>query len=91
MLMEPLDIATDAPPAPPRIRQNIRLVREQPKAWAALEKLVEDPVLLQRLRRGAYETAQGYSWPRIAERTLALYEQAAKAKLGYEAESSRRA
>jgi glycosyltransferase involved in cell wall biosynthesis len=65
--------------------------RDSKALEAALEKLIEDPVLLQRLRRGAYETAQGYSWPSIAERTLALYEQAAKAKLGYEAESSQRA
>ena len=58
MLMEPLDVATDAPPAPPRIRQNIRLVREQPKAWAALEKLVKaidlhDPYTAAHSRRVA--------------------------------------
>jgi glycosyltransferase involved in cell wall biosynthesis len=42
----------------------------------ALERLVEDTQLLDRLRRGAHETAQRYTWDRIGKETLALYSQA---------------
>ena len=43
---------------------------------AALERLIADPTLLARLRAGAHETAQRYSWDRVAAETLALYEDA---------------
>jgi glycosyltransferase involved in cell wall biosynthesis len=42
----------------------------------ALERLVGDMHLLDRLRRGAYETAQRYTWRRIGKETLALYRDA---------------
>ena len=43
---------------------------------AAVERLIAEPELLQRLRRAAYETAQHYSWSRVAGQTLALYAEA---------------
>jgi glycosyltransferase involved in cell wall biosynthesis len=42
----------------------------------ALERLIRDRPYLEQLRRKAYETAQDYSWQKIAATTLALYEQA---------------
>lgn len=43
---------------------------------AGLERLIAEPGLLERLRAEANRTAQRYSWERIAEETLALYEEA---------------
>jgi glycosyltransferase involved in cell wall biosynthesis len=42
----------------------------------ALERLLGDTQLLDRLRRSAYATAQGYAWDRIGRETLALYREA---------------
>jgi putative nucleotidyltransferase with HDIG domain len=59
MLMEPVDVASATPTAaPPRIRQQLSLVREQPRAWAALEDLVKaidshDPYTAAHSRRVA--------------------------------------
>jgi glycosyltransferase involved in cell wall biosynthesis len=44
----------------------------------ALEHLVVDRVLLDRLRRNAHARAQRYSWRRIAQETLQLYEEGLK-------------
>lgn len=46
----------------------------------ALERLIADPKLLERLRRNAYKSAQAYPWRRIAERTISLYEEALERK-----------
>lgn len=46
----------------------------------ALERLIGDPALLDRLRRGAHETAQTYTWDRIGQDALALYLEAAASK-----------
>jgi glycosyltransferase involved in cell wall biosynthesis len=43
---------------------------------AAVERLLADPDLLQRLREAAAGTAREHSWSRIARDTLSLYEQA---------------
>ncbi len=43
---------------------------------AALERLIADPGLLRRLRAAASETAQRYSWGRVAGDTLELYAEA---------------
>jgi putative nucleotidyltransferase with HDIG domain len=59
MLMEPIDVATATPSAPAqRIRQSLRIVREQPRAWAALEELIKaldghDPYTAAHSRRVA--------------------------------------
>lgn len=47
---------------------------------AALDLLLADRKKLDFLRRQARQTAQGYSWTHIAEKTLAFYEQCAKQK-----------
>jgi glycosyltransferase involved in cell wall biosynthesis len=39
----------------------------------ALDRLIEEPALLERLRSGAHETAQRYTWERIGDETLQLY------------------
>ena len=57
MLMERQDVATATPPAP-RIRQSLRIVQDQPHAWAALEGLVKaidhhDPYTAAHSRRVA--------------------------------------
>lgn len=41
----------------------------------ALERLIADRALLDRLRRNAHARAQAYSWSRIARQTLQLYEE----------------
>jgi glycosyltransferase involved in cell wall biosynthesis len=48
----------------------------------ALEHMLADPALLQRLRTAANATAQHYSWGRIADETLALYREAMTARGG---------
>lgn len=50
--------------------------RDSESLARALERLIEDRALLDRLRRGARETAQSYTWDRIAKDTLALYREA---------------
>ena len=49
----------------------------EPRDWAAsLRRLIDDPVLVERLRAGALRHAQEFSWERTAERTLVVYERA---------------
>jgi glycosyltransferase involved in cell wall biosynthesis len=47
--------------------------RDSEALAAALERLIEDPALLDRLRAAAHKTAQRYTWDRIGEETLELY------------------
>jgi glycosyltransferase involved in cell wall biosynthesis len=49
--------------------------RDSAALETALERLITDRPLLERMRRAAHETAQGFSWDSIARRTLALYEE----------------
>jgi glycosyltransferase involved in cell wall biosynthesis len=42
----------------------------------AMERLIGDRPFLEQLRRNAYETAQRYSWSRIAQDNLTYYEKA---------------
>ena len=66
----PLEIVRDGYDAiviPPRNSQAIE---------EALELLITNHSLLAQLRRNAYATAQSYSWAKIAQRNLSLYEQA---------------
>jgi glycosyltransferase involved in cell wall biosynthesis len=66
----PMEIVSDAVNGvlvPPRDSQAI---------VEALERLICDRTYLEKLRRKAYETAQNYSWQKIAAANLALYEQA---------------
>ncbi len=53
-----------------------------PRDWAAaLERIVSDDALRDRLAVGALEQARGFSWERTADRTLEVYRQA-RAGLG---------
>jgi glycosyltransferase involved in cell wall biosynthesis len=72
---------TTATPGPMEIVQDghngLLVPPRDPQAIVqALERLLGDRVYLEKLRRKAYETAQNYSWQKIAATTLTLYEQA---------------
>lgn len=59
-------------------RNGLTLPLRDPAAiCSALERLLNDRALLDRLRRAAYNDAQRYGWSRIAAETLDLYEEAA--------------
>jgi glycosyltransferase involved in cell wall biosynthesis len=49
---------------------------DAPALAAALERLIADPQLLSRMGAAAHETAQRYSWDRIADQTLSAYDEA---------------
>lgn len=57
--------------------ENMALVPPQdPQALAnKIEVLATDPGLRERLAQGAKRLSQGFSWDRIAEKTLAVYQQ----------------
>jgi len=46
----------------------------------ALERLITDHSYLEQLRHNAYATAQRYSWQRVAQERLSLYEEALRHK-----------
>lgn len=51
----------------------------EPRDWAAaIRRVISDPVLQLNLSMGALEQARHFSWERTAERTLEVYEQAAR-------------
>jgi glycosyltransferase involved in cell wall biosynthesis len=50
--------------------------RNQAAIEAAVQRLIDDPGLLRRLRENGYQFAQNFSWARVASRTLDLYETA---------------
>jgi glycosyltransferase involved in cell wall biosynthesis len=50
--------------------------RDQRAIEQALERMITDRTTLDRLRRNAYTTAQDYSWTRIAQHQITLYEEA---------------
>lgn len=56
-------------------------LRDSRAIETALEKLICDPVELDRLRRNAYNKAQKYSWQSIAKKTIALYKKALQHKI----------
>jgi D-inositol-3-phosphate glycosyltransferase len=56
----------------------------EPRDWAkTLRRIIDDPPLLEHLRRGAVARAAEFSWDRTAERTLHAYD-LARANLGAE-------
>jgi glycosyltransferase involved in cell wall biosynthesis len=77
-------ITTDIPGTPNFFRDNENGIlvppRNQDMIVQALERLIEDRIQLENLRRNAYLTAQNYGWQQIAKNTLALYEQALSQK-----------
>jgi len=67
-----------------RLKDGVNAIIIPPKNQAAIEsaiqRLIEDPALLTKLRKAGYEFAQGYSWRRVAGETLRLYESAIERK-----------
>jgi glycosyltransferase involved in cell wall biosynthesis len=80
--LAPVTTATPGPMEIVRNGVNGILVppRDSEALESALELLVGDPTLLDRLRRAAHKTAQSYSWEQIARDTLTLYREAAAKK-----------
>jgi glycosyltransferase involved in cell wall biosynthesis len=76
--LAPVTTATPGPMEIVRDGVNGLLVpaRDSEAIVQALELLIRDTQLLDRLRRGAHETAQRYTWDRIGRETLALYREA---------------
>ena len=60
---------------------GILVAQRDPRALAdAIDRLLEDPVLAERLGIGGYEYArQHFAWPAVLEQTLALYAMAVPA------------
>lgn len=72
---------TTATPGPLEIVQDgqdaiVIPCRDQVAIEQALDRLITDRGYLEQLRYKAYETAQTYSWRRIAQNNLACYEKA---------------
>jgi len=67
-----------------RLEDGVNAIIIPPKDQTAIEeavcRLIGDPDLLTKLRKAGYEFAQNYSWRRVAESTLRLYEQAIERK-----------
>jgi glycosyltransferase involved in cell wall biosynthesis len=76
--LAPVTTSTPGPMEIVRDENNGLLVvpRDTEAIFQALARLIVDRVYLDKLRRHAYETAQNYSWQKIAATTLALYERA---------------
>jgi glycosyltransferase involved in cell wall biosynthesis len=74
----PVTTVTPGPTEIVRDKTNGILVapRDTKAILQALEQLIANRAYLEKLRRQAYETAQNYSWQKIAATTLALYERA---------------
>jgi glycosyltransferase involved in cell wall biosynthesis len=72
-LMELIEDGHNGLLIPPR---NIPAIKE------ALERLICDRPLLDRIRRNAYQTAQNYSWKNIARQNLSLYHTVRQQHLG---------
>ncbi len=66
----PLEIVTDGEDA------MVIPSRDAEAIFEALEKLIGDRPYLETLRHQAYQTAQKYSWQKIAKNTVAIYEEA---------------
>ena len=66
----PMEIVTD--------REDAMVVpsRNTEAIFQALEKLISDYPYLERLRCNAHQTAQKYSWEKIAKNTVAIYQEA---------------
>ncbi|WP_254721858.1 glycosyltransferase family 4 protein [Kovacikia minuta] len=73
-------ITTDTPGPMEMVRDGQDAIvipcRDTEAIVQAVERLIGDRPYLEQLRRNAYTTAQRYSWSRIAQDTLALYEKA---------------
>ena len=71
----PLDIVSDCQDG------LIIPLRDSKAIEQALEKLIIDRYKLNKLRQNAYNTAQNYSWQRMATDRISFYEEALKQKI----------
>jgi glycosyltransferase involved in cell wall biosynthesis len=80
--LAPITTDTPGPMEVARDGENALVVprRDTGALVSALRRLIEDRDLRGRLRAGAYETAQTYSWAAIAAKRLGFYEEALKRK-----------
>lgn len=74
--LAPITTATPGPLEIINHEQNGILVppRNAEALEQALERLINDRVLLEQLRQNAHQTAQNYSWTKIAHQNLSIYE-----------------
>ena len=77
-------VATDIPGIAERLTHGdnaILIPARDPEAiFAAVDRLVRDRPLLDRIRRSGHARAQDFSWGRIARDTIALYGDALERK-----------
>ena len=77
-------IVTDIPGIAERLDHDLNAIIIPPKDQTAIEgaiqRLIDDPALTMKLRKAGYQFAQGYSWHRVADSTLRLYESAIEQK-----------
>jgi glycosyltransferase involved in cell wall biosynthesis len=77
-------VTTSTPGPMEIVRDGVNGVLVPPRDSAALanalERLIGDHSLLDRLRSSAHETAQRYTWERVGEETLALYREGLERK-----------
>lgn len=76
--LAPITTNTPGPMEIVQHEQNALVVpcRDTAAIVQALERLISDRAYLETLRRQAYETAQRYSWSRIAQENLDYYDKA---------------
>lgn len=76
--LAPITTATPGPLEIVRDQHDALVIpcRDSQAIEHSLERLITDRPYLERLRRNAYQTAQSYSWSRIAQQNLALYDKA---------------
>ena len=76
--LAPITTATEGPMEVVRDGHDAIVIptRDSLAIEKALERLITDRSYLQQLRHNAYKTAQNYSWKRIAQDRLCVYEEA---------------
>ncbi len=76
--LAPITTATPGPMEVVRDGHDAMVIptRDSVAIEQALERLITDRPYLEQLRHNAYETAQRYSWSRIAQDRLSVYEEA---------------
>jgi glycosyltransferase involved in cell wall biosynthesis len=80
--LAPVVVATPGPLQFVRHEENglVAAAGDASAVDGALERLIEKPSLLAKLRSGAHATAQRYGWERVAHDTLEIYRAALEAR-----------
>jgi glycosyltransferase involved in cell wall biosynthesis len=73
-------VVTDIPSIAERLEHEVNALiippRDQRAIQDSLQRLIDDPELLTRLRRAGHAMVQNFSWTRVADDTLRLYQEA---------------